>query len=879
MLRPDEARIRSFRVVPDLPEPLAPLLEIAHNMWWSWHPEAQELFVRLDRELWEESGHNPVKLLGWIDQRRLEQAAGDLSYLHALGMTHSRLENHLQRAGWFHKHVDSLDDGADSFQVAYFSAEFGLADCLEIYSGGLGVLAGDHLKSASELAIPLVGVGLMYRSGYFHQYLNADGYQQETYPVNDLPNMPLHREIDPDTGEQYRVSVQLPGREVILGVWRCNVGRVPLYLIDSNMPENSPQDREITKNLYGGDVETRIKQEIVLGIGGVRALAAVGVTPSVYHINEGHSAFLGLERISRLRAEHDVSFDEAREAAAASHVFTTHTPVPAGIDRFSPELMEMYFSHMLDGLGLNLEGLLALGREDIFNQSEFFSMAVLALRTSRIRNAVSELHGHVSRSMWKKMWPHVPEPEVPIGHVTNGVHTRTWISPDLMAMFDRYLGPDWQGDPADTGVWTAINEIPDEDLWALHERERERLIAWCRHRVREQLTKRGAGAEEIEASAAGLDPKILTIGFARRFATYKRGTLILRDKERLRALLTSSTPIQLVLAGKAHPADAAGKELIRDIVGFSRQGDAGHRVVFIEDYDMDVARRLVQGCDVWLNTPVRGMEASGTSGMKAALNGVINLSILDGWWDEAYVPDAGFAIGRGETYPPADREHQDEIESQALYDLLERQLIPEFYDRPTATSPGDRGVPHRWVARMKRCIRRYAPVFSTNRMVAEYADQAYFTSHNAATRLSANGLEQAKDLSACLDEYRAHWHDIRIENVDTRVRPGVSVPVHEPVRVVATVFLGPISHDRASVQMYIGEVAESGEMLNAWAVDMTHDEDLGEGRHRFVGSFSVGTSGRRGVAIRVLPRDNRLVNPFLPGLITWEAANEHATVR
>jgi starch phosphorylase len=879
MLRPDDAKIHSFRVVPDLPEPLRPLLEIAHNLWWSWHPEAVELFVRLDHELWEESGHNPVKLLGWIDQARLERAATDRSFLHSLGMVHSRMIQHLQRAGWYHQHASAIDadpDGDDRpFQAAYFSAEFGLHECVQIYSGGLGVLAGDHLKSASELAIPLVGVGLLYNHGYFHQYLNAEGYQQETYPANDWPNLPVHREIDPETGEQYRVSVQLPGRDVIIGVWICNVGRVPLYLLDTNLPDNSPQDRDITRNLYGGDVEMRIKQEIVLGIGGTRVLEKVGQTPTVYHINEGHSAFLALERIRRLREDHDVTFDEAREAAAASHVFTTHTPVPAGIDRFSPELMDSYFGHMIGPLGLNREGLLALGREDIFDKNEFFSMAVLALRTSRFHNGVSKLHGDVSRAMWKGMWPHVPESEVPIGHVTNGVHARTWISPEFVAMFDRYLGSDWQLDPADTDVWEAINEIPDEEFWSLHQQQCRELIAWVRQRHRTQLRNRGAGAQEIESAVSCLDPNVLTIGFARRFATYKRGTLLLRNKERLKALLSDpDRPIQILIAGKAHPADAAGKELIREIVRFGRQGGYCARIVFIEDYDMEVARRLVEGCDIWLNTPVRGMEASGTSGMKAALNGVINVSILDGWWDEAFHPDAGFAIGRGETYAGPEREMQDEIESRALYDLLERQIIPEFYDRDNANdlaSPSA-GVPRRWVQRMKNCIKRNAPVYNTNRMVAQYGEDCYFPAHNAAVRLAADDLADARSLAGQIDRYRAHWGAVRVDSVDTKVRPGICVPVREPLRVAAMVHLGELKPEEVTVQMYIGEVTGKGNLVDAEAMRMVHEESMPDGMHRFGGSFRSDTSGRRGVAVRVLPADDRLVTPFLPGLITWEGS-------
>ncbi len=866
MLHANQARIRSFRVVPALPEPLAPLLEVAHNLWWSWHPEAASLFRRLDRELWRATHHNPVKLLGSLKQEILDNAANDQSYLHALGHVAARLNNHVTRASWFqNRHPELAQKRAGSpeaLSIAYFSAEFGLAECLQIYSGGLGCLAGDHLKSASELGLPLFGVGLLYRCGYFHQYLNADGWQQETYPDIDFPNQPIHRVIDPETREQYRVRVDLPGRVVTIGVWRCNVGRIPLFLLDTNFPENTAEDRDITRTLYGGDVETRIRQEIVLGIGGVRALTKMGIQPTVYHMNEGHSAFMALERIRMLREGRQVSFDEAREAAAAQHVFTTHTPVPAGIDRFAPDLIERYLGAMLDSLGLPLEGLLALGRENVFDKNEFFSMAVLALRTSKLCNGVSRLHGVVSRKMWGNMWPGVPEEEVPIGHVTNGVHARSWMAPELMTMFDRYLGSAWLLDPTDHAVWSGVFEIPDDELWQMHQGQREKLITWCRRKIRQQLTMRGAGLDEIELATAALDPNVFTIGFARRFATYKRSTLLLRDKDRLLAMLENDErPIQILIAGKAHPADAAGKELIREIVNFSRRGGRALRVVFLEDYDISVARRLIRGCDVWLNTPRRGLEASGTSGMKAAMNGVVNVSILDGWWDEAYENDIGFAVGRGEAY--TDANVQDDVESRALYDLLERQILPEFYDRSVT------GTPRKWVSRMKRCIWAITPAFNTNRMVAEYSERYYLPAHATAARLMADDLAQARALSHQVARIRQHWARVAIEKVETPI--AMATPVRSAVPVSATVRLGDLRPDEVSVQIYHGEVTSLGDMIDGAAVDMRHERDLGDGRHLFTGEFIVKRSGRRGFAVRILPRDERLVSPFLPGLIAWQS--------
>lgn len=864
MLPAGQASIRSFRVTPNLPEPLRPLLEIAHNLWWTWHPEAVRLFKRLDRDLWESTHHNPVKLLGQVDQTLLDKMARDQAFLHELQLVHAKLKYHLERASWFQRQFPQHLPGPehDGARIAYFCAEFGLTECFQIYSGGLGGLSGDHLKSASELGMPLCAVGLLYRCGYFHQYLSADGWQQETYPEQDMPNQPLHRLVDPSTGEQYRVTVELPGRQVVVGVWRVHVGRVPLYLLDTNMPENSREDREITRTLYGGDIETRIKQEIVLGIGGFRALEKIGERPTVYHMNEGHAAFLALERIARLRELHNVSFEEARTGAAAAHVFTTHTPVPAGIDRFSSDLISRYLGHMTERLGTDLEGLLMLGRTNVFDRAEFFSMAVLALRTSQFCNGVSRLHGEVSRQMWRDVWPGVPEPEVPVGHVTNGVHPRTWISAQLMGLYDRYLGPDWAIDPEDFRVWDAVDEIPDDELWRLRRRQREKLITWVRGRLRKQYRGRGASHEEADRAAGALDPDVFTIGFARRFATYKRGTLLMHDKERLKAIFSNTKrPVQLLIAGKAHPADGPGKELIREIVKIADSTPELRRVVFIEDYDLDVARRMVQGCDVWLNTPRRGMEASGTSGMKAAMNGVLNVSILDGWWDEAFDPRVGFAIGKGEFYNES--HEQDAIESRALYDLLERQILPEFYDRDEGN------LPRKWLARMKHSIRALTPAFSTNRMVADYAMQYYLVAHGLGTRLAADHMALARDFAAQVHRINELWHGVAVRSAATEA--GAQVPVRSHVRVKAEVELGGLTPRDVRVQLYHGEVTSLGDMVNCTWTDMRPVSDtLGaDGVHTYTGEFEADASGRRGFTVRVVPKDDRLVGTLLPGRITW----------
>ncbi len=863
MLHAGQAHIHTFRVVPSLPKALQPLHDLAHNLWWTWRPEAVELFRRLDRDLWRRTGHNPVQMLTLIDQGKLERAAADPTYITALQRATESLQGHLNKPGWFDRDFPELAGatGDHPFRIAYFCAEFGLTECFQIYSGGLGVLAGDHLKSASELGLPLVGVGLLYRHGYFHQYVSADGWQQETYPEIDPATHPVRRVLD-RKNRQKSVTVRVADRDVELGIWRADVGRVPLYLLDANMASNHPDDREITRNLYGGDVETRIRQEVVLGIGGVRALEAVGENITVFHMNEGHSAFLALERIRRFRETHGVSFEEARQAARPQHVFTTHTPVPAGIDRFSPPLVEKYFAKDIDALGIDLEHLLALGRENVFDKNEFFSMAVLALRTSAFHNGVSKLHGVVSRHMWRRIWPQTPVDDVPIGHVTNGVHTRTWISPELRELYDRYLGWAWQDDPADHTVWKDVHEIPDDELWRTHVGKRRELVSWARRKVRRQLRDRGARQEEVRAVDDLLDPEALTIGFARRFATYKRATLLLRDRERLHRLLSNQQrPVQFLIAGKSHPADGPGKELIREIVRWADESGQRDRILFLEDYDMHVGRRLVQGCDVWLNTPRRGMEASGTSGMKAAMNGGLNVSILDGWWDEAYESDLGFAIGRGETY--ADSEQADAIESRALFDLLERQIIPEFFTRDRA------GIPRAWVQRMKKAIATLTPFFNTNRMVGDYTRNYYVPAWQAGKRLTADRLERGRQLAAQVGRWRDHWPSVVVQSLSVDAKE--AHPIRAEVGATARVALGGLAPDEIAVQLYHGREASSGDLVEAAAAPMRHVRELEPGLHEFAGAFTPTSAGRCGVSVRVLPASDNLVNPFIPGLITWFA--------
>ncbi|MEI8197517.1 MAG: alpha-glucan family phosphorylase, partial [Phycisphaerae bacterium] len=638
--------IRRFVVVPAVPEKLQPLTELAYNLWTLWNYEAATLFMRLDPDLWESTNHNPVRVLSLISQDKLSAAAADEGFLAHLNRILADLHHYMQMPTWYtQNHPDSKS------RIAYFSAEYGLHESLPIYSGGLGVLSGDHMKSASDLGLPLVGVGLLYRFGYFRQTLSNDGWQQEHYPENDFFTMPITQVVD-EHKQPLSITVDYPDGQVKAFVWKVQIGRISLFLLDANVPSNRPEDREITARLYGGDQDMRVRQEVLLGIGGIRALTAMGLKPTVCHMNEGHSAFLSLERIRVMMEEENLTFAEAREMVATSNVFTTHTPVPAGNDAFHPDIIERYLGSYYPKLKISKTDFYDLGKITPGDPNEHFSMTVLALRTAWHCNGVSQLHGDVSRDMWHRIWPEVPMPEIPIKAITNGVHTQTWLSDESASLYSRYLGSNWSDRPADHSLWQRVEKIPDSELWRSHERRRSHLILFARERLQRQLIRRG-NASEVGHIDEILDPEALTIGFARRFATYKRATLLMRNPERLLRMLTNrDRPVQFIFAGKSHPRDDGGKRFIQDIIKFCRREDVRPRMLFIEDYDMNVARYLVQGVDVWLNTPRRPMEASGTSCMKGPINGAINLSILDGWWVESYHmnPDCGWAIGNEDVF-------------------------------------------------------------------------------------------------------------------------------------------------------------------------------------------------------------------------------------
>ncbi len=690
------------------------LTELAGNLWWSWQPEVTAIFREIDPKRWTELSHNPVLLLREYPPEKLESRAREV-------VLHSRINGAYRR---WQEYMESTDTWGDVHAgvlghrpAAYFSAEFGLHESLRIYSGGLGVLAGDHLKSGSDLGIPLVAVGLFYDEGYFSQYIDEHGWQREDYTDAEPGDLPLTVALGTD-GKPILISSDTRRRKLHARVWRIDVGRIPLFLLDTNISQNSDDDRKLTARLYGGDQRTRIRQELMLGIGGVRALTAMGIAPRVVHMNEGHSAFAPLE-IIRMRMRNDgMSFDDALRETAACGVFTTHTPVPAGHDRFDAALVEEHLGPLADDLGLSRDAFMGLGRVDPHNQSETFCMTVLAFKTSRRANAVSNLHGVVSRRMWHSLWPYRSEEEIPVGHITNGVHVPTWLAPQMRSLYDRFLPVNWIVKTGQPEVWAGFEQATPGELWETHLSLKNRLIVYARNRLVRQAQRRNASEDEIARLQNVLDPQALLIGFARRFAPYKRADLILRDLDQLAVIIDGSDrPVQFVFAGKAHPADDHGKAILQRIIKLSADKRFDGRIVFLEDYDINLARHLVQGVDVWLNNPRRPLEASGTSGQKVVLNGGLNLSILDGWWAEAFDGQNGFAIGTGQIH--TNQDIQDQRDAEALLKVLNGQVIPLFYERDKDD------LPQEWIRRIKRAVRTLGWRFNADRMVMDYVQQCY----------------------------------------------------------------------------------------------------------------------------------------------------------
>jgi starch phosphorylase len=839
---------------------LEALRQIAFNLWFSWNFDALELFKELDPVLWEECGHSPVKMLRLIKQSRLEAAAKDKAYRDRVEKVHDKLEAYLNRKGtWFTKNLPK--EKKDQPLVAYFSAEFGFHESLPVYSGGLGILAGDHCKSASDLGLPFVAVGLLYRFGYFSQKINRDGWQEANIVDNVFHNLPVREALGPDGKTPVVVELDMPGRKVKAKVWEVRIGLTRLFLLDTDLPSNAPDDRNITYQLYGGDHDMRVRQEIVLGIGGVKALDAMGLQPSVFHMNEGHAAFLGLERIRMLVAREKLSFIEALQSVAASSVFTTHTPVPAGNDAFDPKLMEKYFGDYIRDCHIGFDELLKLGRPWSHPEEEPFSMTILALRLSRQANGVSAIHGRVSREMWQSVWPGVPKKEIPIRHVTNGIHTFTWMAPEIRQLLEKEEGVFTEEELAEASQWKKRVAFKEKDYWTVHQKLKTRLLDFVRENAKNQRIRNGVKPEEIRAAQTMLDSKALTIGFARRFATYKRAALLFRDLDKLAAIVNDPKyPVQFIFAGKAHPADEGGKKLIQLIVKVSEMPVFRNRIVFVENYDFNVARHLYHGCDVWLNNPTRPLEASGTSGEKVITNGCLNFSVRDGWWDEAYDGTNGWSIG--EDALRLEPEVQDEFDAFSIYEILQHEIVPLYYDRDAD------GVPKRWIERVRRSLMTIGPIYNTSRMVAEYADSFYRKAAEKGRMFAENKYAKSRELAVWKDRVRKHWPEVKANAVTWAGGNGTTVSVGDTVSASAHVFLGSLKNEEVAVEAYVKAVDPNGPSL---AVRL---EPTGEGSNgwiKYAGRVEVKDSGNFNFNVRVRPSNPSLSQAHELRLITWAA--------
>lgn len=845
---------QTYNVTPTLPDALEPLREMTFNLWWTWEPSARRLFRHLDPELWDRTNHNPVRMLQLSRQARLEEVSQDKTFLRELKQVYDAFKQYLERQDTYGK---TGAGAAIKKPVAYFSAEFGFHESIPNYSGGLGILAGDHCKSASDLDLNFVAIGLLYRHGYFRQEIDKEGLQHAVNLNQNFHHLPI-REVQRE-GANLRISVRILDRDVFAKIWELRVGRINLYLLDTDTPENSAEDRLITAELYGGDLEMRMRQEIVLGIGGVKALSALGIDAEVFHMNEGHSAFLALERIRRNVVEKKLDFYSALQVAAAANVFTTHTPVPAGNDSFSREMMRKYFGDFVRELQIPFEELFRFGQASV-DPADAFSMTILALRFSRHVNGVSKLHGDVSRLLWKDVWAGVPVHEVPITSITNGVHTKTWMAPEFSALYTKHL-VGWEDHLTDEDFWRRVMDIPDAQLWETHQKLKQRLVEFVRERVRTRRERIGDSPEAIRNVNHILDPEILTIGFARRFATYKRGALLFSDKERLKKLLNDTTrPVQFIFAGKAHPRDEGGKALIQEVYKFSREAGIENRVVFVEDYDSYIARRLVQGVDLWLNHPLRPLEASGTSGMKLAPNGGLNLSVLDGWWCECYNGNNGWAIG-AET-KNGTVEFQNEVDASSLYQLLENQIIPLYYAKP------DGKLPLAWLQLMRESIRTVTPVFNTHRMVKEYTERLYIPAAKSHEDFARENCQAATQLSQWKSKMRKDWLQVRVHDVQVGNQDRQNIPVGESLQVSARVHLGGVDPNHVRVEAYHGE-AENGGVKNPTVTVLDASGQNGDGSYIYQGLVPASESGAYGFSVRVVPTHPHLMQTHELRLITW----------
>lgn len=844
-------------VNPQLPKRIEKLSEIANNLWWSWNTEFLRLFQRIDGDLWEESNKNPVKFLKQVSQERLEAVTKDIGFLKEYDKVVLNFDGYMNSKNtWFSKKYPEEKNDL----IAYFSAEYGIDETIPIYSGGLGILSGDHLKSASDLGIPLVAVGLLYKNGYFNQKINGNGDQETEYNNIDLYDLPINPVKD-DKGEDLTIYVKFPKRRLYLKVWQINVGRVKLYLLDSDIDKNNEEDRDVTLRLYGGDQEMRIRQEIVLGMAGVNLLKNyLHLEPTVYHMNEGHSAFLNLEIIKNIIKEKQVSFEVAKDIASSKTVFTTHTPVPAGNDIFPIQLVEKYFKDFWPRLGLSREEFLMLGMKPGKDLAKGFNMGILALKIAGKKNGVSKLHGAVSRELFGEVWPEIAANESPIGYVTNGIHTCSWLAPKMKELYNKYLIPYWQDNMHQDQVWEKIKNIPDEKLWNVHNERKIKLLKLVKISTTERLRRSGYSYEEINEIVSKLNPDALTIGFARRFATYKRATLIFKDLERITQILNNSEkPVQLIFAGKAHPADKEGQDLIRYIHQVSMMPQFKGKIFLLENYNIAMSRYLISGVDVWLNNPRRPMEASGTSGQKASVNGVINFSVLDGWWAEGYTQNNGWTIGTNAEYESY--EAQDQADSQSMYRTLEEKIIPTYYDK-------DRnGMSKKWVEIMKNSIITTGGKYSTARMLVDYTNNLYMP----LCKLTKKYYEDVDNVAAYnswkKDLYK-NWKDIKITQVNNL--DNITIDAGNNIEVACEVELPNIDVENITVEAYYGKILENGVVENVSIIPMTlSDSDEEDKKYYFTAKIELTTGGNYGYTFRVMPKHEMLLEPANLNLVKW----------
>ncbi|MDQ1537599.1 MAG: glycogen phosphorylase [Actinomycetota bacterium] len=853
--------IRRFSIRTVLPEPITALGELASNLRWCWHPATRDLFSGIDPKRWAKVHKEPAKMLSALSAVELQNLASDQAFVDTVDAAAKDLATYLSEPRWYQSWAAEVEGGAPA-SIAYFSPEYGITEALPQYSGGLGILAGDHLKSASDLGVPVVGVGLFYKTGYFKQSLNRDGLQQETYPVLDPDDLPLSllREAD---GKPCIITLDLPGGRVLQAyVWKAQVGRVPLLLLDSNVPDNDEGARGITDRLYGGSGELRLQQELLLGVGGVRALRlwsrlTGAPAPDVFHTNEGHAGFLGVERIRELTNQNAMSFGEALEAVRAGTVFTTHTPVPAGIDRFGVDQIRRYFAGDNAISGVPIENLLALGAEDYPGGHDgVFNMAVMGLRLAQRANGVSQLHGAVSRQMFDGLWPGFDDTEVPITSITNGVHARTWVHDGVYELAAKHLGTT---EVDEQNAWGGIIDVPGDEIWSAKRSMRGQLVSEARRRMRLSWLERGASPAELGWTDDILDPDVLTIGFARRVPSYKRLTLMLRDPARLkRILLDPKRPVQLVIAGKSHPHDETGKKLIQQLVKFADDPQVRHRIVFLPNYDIAMAQYLYPGCDVWLNNPLRPFEACGTSGMKAALNGGLNLSILDGWWDEWFDGENGWAIPTADGVEDVDR--RDDLEATALYDIIEGSVVPRFYD------VDEDGLPQRWLSMIRHTLSTLGPKVLASRQVRDYTTRLYGPAARAGWALDGQTWAGARELAAYKAKVRAAWSGVRVDHVESS---GLldSPQVGDVLHVKAFVSLGDLAPDEVHVQVVYGRVSESDELRDVETAPLVFAESYEGGRHRFESDLVATRTGAFGYTVRILPKHRAMASGAELGLV------------